>query len=47
VLAEFDYSGQPAETCSFDQAQERLSMFLLKKFGLPDLYWHGMLRGRA
>jgi sulfide:quinone oxidoreductase len=47
VLAEFDYSGQPAESFPFDQAQERFSMFLLKKFGLPALYWHGMLRGRA
>ncbi|SMP61003.1 sulfide:quinone oxidoreductase [Neorhodopirellula lusitana] len=47
VLAEFDYSGQPAETFPFNQAQERFSMFMLKKFGLPALYWHGMLRGRA
>ena len=47
VLAEFDYSGQPAETFPFDQAKERFSMFMLKKFGLPALYWHGMLRGRA
>ena len=47
VLAEFDYSGQPAETFPFDQARERFSMFMLKKFGLPALYWHGMLRGRA
>lgn len=47
VLAEFDYSGQPAETFPFDQSKERFSMFMLKKFGLPALYWHGMLRGRA
>lgn len=47
VLAEFDYSGQPAETFPFDQSQERFSMFMLKKFGLPALYWHGMLRGRV
>jgi len=47
VLAEFDYSGQPAETFPFDQAKERFSMMMLKKFGLPALYWHGMLRGRA
>ncbi|PAY21271.1 pyridine nucleotide-disulfide oxidoreductase [Rhodopirellula sp. SM50] len=47
VLAEFDYSGQPAETFPFDQAKERFSMFLLKKFGLPALYWHGMLQGRV
>ncbi|TWU49069.1 NAD(P)/FAD-dependent oxidoreductase [Rubripirellula reticaptiva] len=47
VLAEFDYSGGPAETFPFNQAKERFSMLLLKKFGLPALYWHGMLRGRA
>jgi len=47
VLAEFDYSGKPHETFPFDQSQERFSMLLLKKFGLPALYWHGMLRGRA
>jgi sulfide:quinone oxidoreductase len=47
VLAEFDYSGQPDETFPFDQARERFSMLLLKKYGLPALYWHGMLRGRA
>ncbi|MGB7327156.1 MAG: FAD/NAD(P)-binding oxidoreductase, partial [Rubripirellula sp.] len=47
VLAEFDYSGKPAETFPFDQSKERFSMFALKKFGLPALYWHGMLRGRA
>ena len=47
VLAEFDYSGHPAETFPFNQAQERFSMFMLKKYGLPALYWHGMLRGRV
>lgn len=47
VLAEFDYSGQPAESFPFEQAKERFSMLMLKKYGLPALYWHGMLRGRA
>ena len=47
VLAEFNYDKQPAETFPFDQSKERFSMFLLKKFGLPNLYWHGMLKGRA
>lgn len=47
VLAEFDYDGKPAETFPFDQSKERLSMYLLKKHALPQLYWHGMLRGRA
>lgn len=47
VLAEFDYDGRPAETFPFDQSKERLSMYLLKKYALPQMYWHGMLRGRA
>jgi sulfide:quinone oxidoreductase len=47
ILAEFDYDKQPAESFPFDQSQERYSMYLLKKHALPNLYWHGMLRGRA
>ena len=46
VLAEFDYSQKPAETFPFDQTKERFSMYLLKMYGLPLLYWHGMLKGR-
>lgn len=47
VLAEFDYEGKPRETFPFDQSKERRSMYELKRHGLPRLYWHGMLRGRA
>jgi sulfide:quinone oxidoreductase len=47
VLAEFDYEHRPTETFPFDQVKERLSMYLLKAYGLPRLYRHGMLRGRA
>ncbi len=47
ILAEFDYNGNPKESFPFDQAQERYSMYALKAYGLPRLYWHGMLRGRA
>jgi sulfide:quinone oxidoreductase len=47
ILAEFDYKLQPQETFPFDQSQERLSMYLLKKHLLPQLYWQGMLKGRA
>ncbi|RMG08328.1 MAG: NAD(P)/FAD-dependent oxidoreductase, partial [Acidobacteria bacterium] len=47
ILAEFDYDLNPQETFPFDQSKERYSMFLLKKYVLPPLYWHGMLRGRA
>ena len=47
VLAEFDYNLTPRETFPFDQSKERYSMYLLKKRGLPLLYWQGMMRGRA
>ena len=47
ILAEFDYDLQPAETFPFDQSKERYSMYLLKAYGLPQLYWHAMLKGRA
>ncbi len=46
ILAEFGYDGAIMETFPFDQAQERYSMYALKAYGLPNLYWHGMLQGR-
>lgn len=46
ILAEFDYDGRPQESFPFDQSQERYSMWALKAYGLPELYWNGMLRGR-
>ncbi len=46
ILAEFDYEGRPKESFPFDQAQERYTMYALKVYGLPRMYWHGMLRGR-
>jgi sulfide:quinone oxidoreductase len=45
-MAEFGYGGVPMETFPFDQSQERYSMWALKVYGLPKMYWHGMLRGR-
>lgn len=47
ILAEFDYESKPVETFPFNQAKERLSMYVLKKHILPILYWQGMLKGRA
>jgi len=47
VLAEFDYDGNPCETFPFNQAKERFSMWILKRYILPQLYWHGMLKGLA
>lgn len=46
MLAEFGYDGRIMESFPFDQAQERYSMWALKAYGLPSMYWHGMLRGR-
>ena len=46
IMAEFDYDHQPKESFPFDQAQERYSMYALKAYALPKMYWHGMLRGR-
>jgi len=47
VLAEFDYDNNPDPSFTFDTTQERYSMYALKAYGLPEMYWHGMLRGRA
>lgn len=46
VLGEFDYNKKPAETFPFDQSKERWSMWLLKRYLLPQFYWHGILKGR-
>jgi sulfide:quinone oxidoreductase len=46
VLAEFDYDKEPQESFPFDQTQERYSMYALKAYGLPRMYWNGMLKGR-
>ena len=46
VLAEFDYNNQPTETFPFNQAKERWSMFMLKRYILPWLYWNRILPGK-
>jgi len=46
ILAEFGYGGVIMESFPFDQAQERYSMYALKAYALPDMYWNGMLKGR-
>ncbi len=47
MLAEFGYDGKIMETFPFDQTRERYSMYMLKAYGLPEMYWHGMLEGRV
>lgn len=44
ILAEFDYKLKPKETFPVNQAEERQSMYLLKKYFFPFLYWNYMLK---
>ncbi len=46
VLAEFDYNNTPTETFPFDQSKERWSMYQMKKYLLPYLYWNQILPGK-
>lgn len=48
LLAEFDYSMRPAPTFTFvDTLRERTDFGLLKRRGLPWMYWNLLLRGLA
>lgn len=48
ILAEFDYSSRPTPSFPLiDSTKERYDMWLLKRYGLPALYWNLMLRGLA
>src|SRR5699024_11083598 len=48
LLAEFDYDKRPTPSLPvIDTQQERYDMWLLKRYGLPFMYWNLMLRGRA
>lgn len=48
VLAEFDYTMKPAPSIPvINTAKERYDMWLLKRYGLPAMYWNLMLKGRA
>ena len=48
LLAEFDYTMEPAPSIPvIDTTKPRRDMWYLKKYGLPLLYWNGMLKGRA
>jgi sulfide:quinone oxidoreductase len=46
ILAEFDYDNSPKETFPFDQSKPRWTMWILKKYILPWLYWHKILPGK-
>jgi len=47
LLAELDYTGKPSPRIpGINTFRERYDMWLLKKYGLPWLYWNVLLRGR-
>jgi sulfide:quinone oxidoreductase len=48
LLCEFDYSRKPKPTVPvINTCKERYDMWLLKKYGLPWVYWNIALRGRT
>jgi sulfide:quinone oxidoreductase len=48
LLAEFDYSMRPHKTVPLiDTQQERYDMWLLKRYGLPFMYWNVLMRGHG
>jgi sulfide:quinone oxidoreductase len=48
LLAEFDYTMQPAPSIPvIDTIRERYDMYLLKRYGLPWMYWNLMMKGLA
>jgi sulfide:quinone oxidoreductase len=46
ILAEFGYGGKLVPTFNWDSTLPRRSAWLLKKYSLPWVYWHLMLKGR-
>jgi sulfide:quinone oxidoreductase len=46
VFAEFDYDLKPTPSFPFDTTKERWSMYQVKRYGLPLLYWNLMTKGR-
>ncbi|PMC76002.1 FAD/NAD(P)-binding oxidoreductase [Brachybacterium sp. UMB0905] len=48
LLAEFDYTMRPTPSFpKIDTTKSRKDMWLLKRYGLPAMYWNLMLKGRA
>jgi sulfide:quinone oxidoreductase len=50
VLAEFKYDNvrdsDPMLSKIWDTSKEQYSMWILKKYGLPFLYWNMMMKGK-
>ena len=45
ILAEFGFGGKLMPSFWWDSTKPRFSAWLLKKYGLPWLYWNGLLKG--
>ncbi len=46
IMAEFDYDKNPMPSFPLDPTKERNSMWLVKRYVLPWLYWNRMLKGK-
>jgi sulfide:quinone oxidoreductase len=46
ILAEFGFGGKLLPSFPWDSTKPRKSAWLLKKYGLPWMFWNGMLKGR-
>lgn len=46
ILAEFGYENKVMETFPFDQSKPSWLMYQLKKYILPWLYWHKIVKGK-
>ena len=46
IMAEFDYNKKPLPSFPLDPTEERYSMWLVKKYALPWIYWNRMLKGK-
>lgn len=48
LLAEFDYTMRPHKTVPLiDTQRERFDMYLLKRHGLPFMYWNILMKGKG
>lgn len=48
LLAEFDYTMRPHKTVPLiDTQKERYDMWLLKRYGLPFMYWNVLMKGKG
>jgi sulfide:quinone oxidoreductase len=45
IMAEFDYENKPKSSFPINPAKERYSMWIVKRYILPWLYWNRMLKG--